>query len=264
MIAALLVCVEWGIQESQLRAPLLVVGAVAEVVCAVAFSRHLFKQLRLAKQERGDLLMRVQQLDNMLARIVGLELCVLYYACIARELPRAAAAHEGASSTSVRTFHHGSQDRHVLVIIGVATVMESIPLHFLLHAYYPRLSWVVLALSAYGLLWTVSAYRALKLRPLLVDPERVLLRLSLVFSAAVRRSEIISIVPCATSVLQPDATRLTLTARPNVLIQLRSPARVHRSLGRSTYTTRIALAVEQPEELIHGLTPRRLTERAES
>jgi len=241
-------------QESQLRVPLYVLGAVAEVGCVAAFSLHLIKQRSQPRRERGDLLLHVQTLENPVARFVGLELCVLYYACIAPRRSHSGATHDEAAPTAVRTFYHGSQARQTLAMIGVASVMEAIPLHFLLSAYTPRLSWVVLALSAYGLLWVVGAYRALRLRPLLVYPEHVLLRLSLLSSADVKRSELLSIEPCATSALEPGVTRMTLASRPNLLIQLRSPVRVYGFLGRSTYTTRIAIAVEQPEQLIHALT----------
>jgi hypothetical protein len=103
------------------------------------------------------------------------------------------------------------------------------------------------------LLWLLAAYHAFRARPVLVYPDRVLVRVSLFFSARVPRAAISSVEPCQPRGRAPGVARLTFGARPNVVLTLNEAVQIHGLLGRKKAATRIALHVDDPTAFVRAL-----------
>jgi hypothetical protein len=223
----------------RLRLPLLAAGAALELGVLAMF----VQASRRALQGGGDLVWRAQRARQPLVRMLGLELCVLHYALIApfrRALPPADA----------KVFRNAAAPRQLLVALALISLLEAVGLHVVVYAYTPRLAWAVLALSVYGLLWLIAAHQALGARPVLVHRDRIELRMSLLYSASIPCAAVSGIGPCETHGREPGVVRLSLGARPNVLLQTSQPIAIHGPLGRIQHATRIAFYVEEPGAMI--------------
>jgi hypothetical protein len=169
---------------------------------------------------------------------------MLHYALVA---PFRRAARQPASA---RVFPNAAAPRQLLLSLALLSVLESVGLHLLVHAYSPRLAWALLALSMYGLLWLIAAHQAFGARPVLVHRDRLELRVSLLYSAQVPRAAIRGIAPCLTRGREPGVVRLTLGAPANVLLETGEPIALHGPLGHVRHATRIALYLEDPQAFV--------------
>lgn len=229
-------------RSPQLQVPLMAAGVALELGVLTAF----VQRSRSALRAEGDPVWRAQQAREPLLRALGLELCVLHYALITpfRRARQPVTAH---------VFANAAAPRQLLSALALISVLESVGLHLLVHAYSPRVAWVLLALSIYGLLWLIGAHQALGARPVLVYPDRLELRVSLLYSAHVPRAAMSGIAPCLTPAREPGVVRLTLGARPNVLLETREPIAVHGPLGHVRRATKIAIYLEDPRAFIDHL-----------
>ena len=224
-------------RRHELQRPLQLWSGALELCALGLFARRC---AALTQDTGGDLVWHAQRVREPLVRAIGLELCVLYYACVApfRHPARPAHAH---------VVENGRAPRQLLAVLALLSVLESAGVHLLLHAYSPRIAYLVLALSLYGLAWLVALYQAFRARPLLVLPDRVLVRVSLLFSAELPRAAIERAEPCSGPA--PGAARMTVGAPANLLLVLREPVAIHGPLGRVRHASRLALYVDEPAVL---------------
>jgi hypothetical protein len=233
-----------------------VLTAAAELTAVALVVRRLWRQVgRAPTADSGavpeDFVSRVSALPGRFARVVGLELCVLYYACIApfRKLPQDL-LHDSAAT---QRFSNGTRPRQMLLALGLLSVLEAVPVHLLLHAHHPYVAWAALALSGYGLLWIGGTACAFRLRPVVVSPSHLWIRASLFFSAPIERSQIRSVAQHATRDAADSVLTIAPLCTPNVWLTLHAPALVTGPFGRARLAQTIALYVDQPDELIARL-----------
>ena len=231
-----------------IQLPLHLFAAAAEVVVFVALGSRIVRTLRGASRSHADLVLLAQQQAGLLARIVAFELCVLFSACIAPfKRPRAVA-------NEILVFRNQTKPQQLLLALGLISVLEAVPMHFLLHAWKPLVAWVVLGLTLYSMLWIVGACQAFSHRPILVSDEHVLLRVCFFYTVELPRSTIRRVVRYSAHESQPDVVALKVAVSPNLAIELSEPARVYGPLGRVRVATRLAVYVEAPDELARVLS----------
>jgi hypothetical protein len=100
------------------------------------------------------------------------------------------------------------------------------------------------------LLWLVAAYQAARLRPVLVTADTLLVRASLLWTAAVPRAAIASV----TDVVEAPRGRggvleAALGTAPVLLVTLSVPVEAQGLMGLRRTVTRIALHVDDPAGL---------------
>jgi hypothetical protein len=154
-----------------------------------------------------------------------------------------------AQSSPVQVFENHAPAQRMLLALGVLTVMEAVPVHFLLQAWKPAVAWSVLALTLYSLYWIAGVYRALAARPHVLSAERLLLRVGLFYTVDVDRATITRIAPYRADAPQPGVVALKFITSPNVELELSTPVQVKARFGRTQSATRLAFYAQHPERL---------------
>jgi hypothetical protein len=179
--------------------------------------------------------------DRLWVRAIALEVAMLYYALGGRgerNRPATLAAFEVDPSASA-------------IMIGLILVMavETPALHFLLAQWSPRLAWVLTSLSVYSILWVIGDLRAMRRRPVLVDDQRLLVRVGLRCHAVIDRRAIASVqAPPDRGISwhEPGRINASRPATPNVVVVLQRPTIVTGMFGIRRAVTRLGLRLSQP------------------
>ena len=170
------------------------------------------------------------------------EIGLLYYALFSwRARPTDATKH-GAFS-----YHKKNGYTTLLAGILVAMLIEMIALHTLIWLWAPGLAWVVTVLSLYGMLWLLGDWRAVCLRPILVEKDALIVRIGLRWTVQVPFVAIASVRPVEAqppSRKTPGYLKALLLGIPPYLIALNHPIVAHGLYGRRKTITMIGLAVD--------------------
>ena len=182
-----------------------------------------------------------------IARLIGIELNILYYALFCWR----AKAHVPAD-TRAFTLHKKSGQVELLYVIALASLMEVLPVHLLI-GHWSRLgAWVATGMSLYGMVWLIGLAQSIGLRPVLIGPDGLDVRYGLLFRARVARDTIEG----ARTAQASDAESAAVAPRrsePNVLIELRRAVDAEGLFGIRKPVRRIALAVDEEAEFRSAL-----------
>jgi hypothetical protein len=161
-------------------------------------------------------------------------------------------------STSERTFTQESARSLPLTGALCAVIaVETAALHLLLRLRHPWLAWTLTALSLWTIVWLIGDYRAIGARPVVLEPEALLVRLGRRFQARVPLSEIAKAeapswrdVPAKGS---PGYLKLSGPGSPNVLLTFVRPVEFTGPAGIRRSFTRVGLRLDQPAEFLRSL-----------
>jgi hypothetical protein len=229
--------------RADVRVALHLAGAAAELAVLTLFARRVRKaatELRTAG--RDDLLLQTAALTDPVLRIAGAELVVLYYALVGPFVRRPPRPNDF-------TYREESGLGGLLFALGLVTAMEGLAVHLLLHAWSARAAWVLAALSAYGLLWLLAAFQAARLRPVTLSDDCLLVRTSLLWTAAVPRDSIGSVAAISEIEREKGTLHAALGTAPVLLLTLTRPVVARGPLGLHRSVRRIALYVDEPARL---------------
>ncbi|HLJ49337.1 MAG TPA: hypothetical protein VKU01_25160 [Bryobacteraceae bacterium] len=205
---------------------------------------------RFRRMDRsGDSVTRIRAASQALfryewlSRLFASELEVLYYALFSgRARPD--------TRDGYRAFSYGEASGFgmFILIIGAGIFFESVPVHLILHRWSAVAAWIMTALDVYGLIWLVAIGRALRLRPILVGEDRVLIRVGLIWEVEFRRDQVAHCHRVAgppPNRREPGYLSAVVLNEPQWLIELKEPVTAHGLLGRRREVTRIGLAVDE-------------------
>jgi hypothetical protein len=130
----------------------------------------------------------------------------------------------------------------VFVFLGV---VETVGLHLVLGW------WWLTALSALSIAWLVADAIALRVNPIVVEHDRVVLGVGLRWHAIVPRSAIAA-VERVTEV--PDGAVDLKVVDPAVLLTLREPVTVRGMFGRTRRGERLVVSADDPGALVGALS----------
>lgn len=144
--------------------------------------------------------------------------------------------------------HRESSWSMAAVGIGLVLVVEALPIHFLLVRSHPTLAVIATATSVYGLLWLIGDAQAMRLRPMRIEPDALLVRVGLRSKALVPLDAIASVEPVKADAA-PKRGRGTLRATPigdpTLLLTLREPLVAHGPYGVPLPVARIGVAADE-------------------
>ncbi len=227
----------------------------ASVAAEVVVLSYLAHRLRLAARTVSgvgddDLLGAAAALDDRLMRVAATELAVLRYAFSrARSRP----PHAAGPPATPFSYVEASGLTGLLAGAAVLIAVEALVAHAVLHGPSPRAAWVHTALSAYGLVWLRAVHVAAVVRPVLVTPDDVLVRTSLLWTASVPRASIVRVDAGCEAPRSREVLRAALLVAPNVLLTLSHPVVARGVLGLSRSVSRIALYVDDPAGFVAAL-----------
>lgn len=125
-------------------------------------------------------------------------------------------------SQALQTFsYYQLRNSTVLIGLGLMLVIESIPVHFLLHQWQPWLAWLLTISNIYVLLWLIADYRAMQLKPIELYEDRLVIHQGLRASVTVKLEHIRSITAYEdSSSLNKEAINLSCSKVPQLTLEL--------------------------------------------
>lgn len=160
------------------------------------------------------------------------------------------------------TYHKKTSVNAVYIMIIHAIAIESIGLHYFLHSWNPIVSYILLILNIYGILFMLAELQATRLTPFLLTEEHLLLQTGFSSTMYLPLSNIKEIKhyegPEKFSTKEqkdlydarvPDL----IQEKPMFEILLHEPQEVHLIYGLKRKATRIVLNVDEPDNFYHEL-----------
>ncbi len=145
----------------------------------------------------------------------------------------------------------------VLAAIAIAGIVETVAVHALLAHWSARWAWVATGLSIYSGVWLAGDFRGLALRPTLLLPDRLRVRIGVRWQAEIPLAAIRGV--CA----GPDARghrRAAIASplgAPNLYLHLDAPVELEGLIGLRRRGDGVGIRVDEPERLRAALLARR-------
>ncbi len=178
------------------------------------------------------------------SRLLAHELTVLYYALFSW---RKSAGHSGRFSSF--TYHESSGGLLILLILVKILLLEGIAFHFLLMQWMPLAAWLLTLSNVYVLLLLIADYRAMRLSPIVLTPERLMLRYGLKLRVSLPLEQIDCIRQATAGELSKEQLKKAVappTTEPNIAIHMKHPVTVTRMFGMQESVECIHLYIDEP------------------
>jgi hypothetical protein len=134
--------------------------------------------------------------------------------------------------------------------IAFLVAVETVAVHLLLARVSPLAAWIATASSGYALLWLAGDAHALRLGGLRVEAGAVRIAVGLRWRLTIPREDLAA--ARLADAAPPGALRADVLW-PNLVLELRRPARARGPFGIERATRAIALSVDEPERFIAAL-----------
>jgi membrane protein YdbS with pleckstrin-like domain len=160
------------------------------------------------------------------------------------------------------TYHKKTSVNAVYIMIIHAIAIESIGLHYFLHSWNPIVSYILLFLNIYGILFMLAELQATRLTPFLLTESHLLLQTGFSKSIYLPLSNIKEIkhYQGPEKFSRKDQNGLLDARVPDLIqekpmfeIQLHEPQDVHLIYGLKRKVNRIVLNVDEPDVFYHEM-----------
>ena len=219
------------------------IGAVAVLVLAALLRRRGYREQTLDVPEAiHDALGKVG-LPDRAARMLATEAAIFYYALASwRQRPFVPA---GAKSFS---YHRRNAFAAILYAVFGAALVEMAAVDLIVRARHASAANVLLFVDALAAVWFLGFARAVQLRPILLERDRLLIRNGLNASVDVPRANATIAFGRVRAPARgtPGYLRAAM-GEPNALITLREPAAARRAYGKTRVVDQIGLVLDDPK-----------------
>ncbi len=192
--------------------------------------------------------------NRFIARLIATEFAVLYFAVASwGGRGRQPSAPRGALAFGI------VHSWPVIAALGFVLALETAGMHLLIARWSGVAAWVLTALNAYALLWVVGECRATALRPTLIEPDALRIRVGLRCQATIpfRLVERVDGAPWRSAATRPDGwLNFAGPGGPNVILSFREPIRVRRVYGLETSVRGLGLRLDDADRFIRELRSR--------
>lgn len=230
-------------------------GEVAVLAYSLVRLRRVRQGYQAAKVHSADFIENLhaatQPLLGRLTAAVVTEVAVLRYAVLGPWVQP-----EVLPTDHVFPTHQKSGFVALLATATGLSLVEAGAAHLIVGHWWPRVAWVLTALSAYSVLWLVAHGQAVRCRPVLLTATTLVVRVGLVWRIATLRAHLVSAVEL-TAMPAPapevlNAARPLLTP-PNLLLTFAEPQRVRGLYGLHRTVRYLAIYVDEPADLARQL-----------
>lgn len=227
-------------------------GAEVALIAALVLG---FRRARRSKAE--DPVERIREILSGLipvptaARALAGELSVLWYAFAWRAQPHAPAGSQAF------TLHQKSGFNDLILFVGLASLLEVVPVHLVVAHWSVTAAWILTGLSLYGALWAFALSRSFALRPTLVTADALLIRFGLLFSLRVPFTSLrtVSREPISGAM---DALIIPRNSEPAFYLEFTEPLAAERMLGFTKRISAIGLGADDGNALYAEIAARRI------
>ncbi len=234
-------------------AELIVVGLV------VVKARQVARRMRTAgPADPGTLFERMREAarevlgTNLLSDVLAFEIAICHHAFAGwRARP--------VSSPETFTYHRRAAYGAMMAALLLVMVPETIGLHLLLQRWNGTVAWVLTALSVYGVFWLLGLYQAVRLRPIRIEEDRLLIRIGLKWRVEVPFDDVAAAEILRGGTALPkrkDLLRAVVLGDARYLLTLARPAVAEGPYGIRRKVTQIAFTVDEPQRFEAALRGR--------
>jgi len=151
------------------------------------------------------------------------------------------------------TYHKKTSNLALNIMLIHAIALESLGFHFFLHAWSPIISYIIIFLNVYGILFLLAEIQAIRLSPIVFLDEKLHIQIGLTKRMVIPMDMVESFGPLR----QPSANIKTIfdgtlndfvKEQPNVEIILKEPLEARLLYGFTKSVTKIHLRVDEPNE----------------
>lgn len=158
------------------------------------------------------------------------------------------APHAPAGSAAF-TLHRRSGAGAVLAALALAGAGEALGAHFLVAHWSAGWAWALTAFSAYSGLWLLGDFRALVLRPVLVDDRVLRVRVGLRWRAEIPLAEIVRACPGPDPARHRGCAVASPIGPPNLYLHLARAVELEGPMGLRRRSDCVGLRVDDPGAL---------------
>ena len=176
-------------------------------------------------------------------RAVSGELSVLYYGLAWSAKPH---VEEGSAAF---TLHVRSGIQDIFLFVGLASLLEIVPVHLVLAHWSTTAAWAATGLSLYGAFWAVAMSRAFALRPTLISEREIRLRFGLLAELRIPVEAIASV----RAAIPADAAVFPRRTAPKLFVRFTRPLELEKLMGLRSLVTGIAVSADQGAAFEHAL-----------
>ena len=232
-------------------AELIVVGLV------VVKARQVARRMRSAgPPDPGTLFERMREAArevlgaNLLADMLAFEIAICHCALAGwRARP--------VSSPLTFTYHRRVAYGAIMAALLLVLVAETIGLHLLLQRWSPAVAWVLTALSIYSAFWLLGLYQAVRLRPIRIEEDRLLIRIGLKWRVEVPFADVAAFEILRPGTVLPtrkDLLRAVVLGEARYLLRLARPLIAEGPYGIRKQVEQIAFTVDEPQRFEAALS----------
>lgn len=147
----------------------------------------------------------------------------------------------------------------MLITFVVLQLIELSVVHLLLMLWNPTVAWVLLALSVWGVIWTVALIKSFRIYPVLLSDNSVQVRSGMIYDFDVPIAEIAEHECGFTSdeLNAKSVLNLAILSAPNVSLRFASPITIPTFFGGTRELTGVALRLDDSAAFIAALGDRR-------
>jgi hypothetical protein len=164
------------------------------------------------------------------------------------------------SSPEAFTYHRRVAYGAVMGALLLVLTGETIGLHFLIQQWSPAAAWVLTALSIYSAFWLLGLYQAVRLRPIRVEEDGLLIRVGLRCQVRVPYQDIADFQVLKPGTVLPrrkGLLRAVVLGEMRYLIRLARPLTAEGPYGIRKSVEEIAFTVDEPQRFEAVLEERR-------
>ena len=224
-------------------------GAAAEVFLVIYVVRKaLGFRRRIKEQGLQDPVVAIRRAfrdvlgDNRVVLFAAAEAAILYLALFSwRRQPEAR-----AEGTRAYSYHRNSGWASMLMVLGFFMLFELFFVHIFLSRWTPVAAWIASGLGIYGFLWLLGDYRAMCLRPVVLEPRVLTVRIGLRWEMQIPLQAIERVwIPSVLDKPPPGYLNAAVLKNPSVMIGLKEKATATGLFGmRRRYQT-LGLSIDE-------------------
>jgi hypothetical protein len=154
------------------------------------------------------------------------------------------------SSPATFTYHRRAAYGAIVAAVLLVLAAETIGLHLLLQRWSPAAAWVLTVLSLYSGFWLIGLYQAVRLRPIRIEEDRLLIRIGLKWRIEVPFADVAGFEILRPGTVLPkrkDLLRAVVLGESRYLLRLARPLTAEGPYGIRKQVGQIAFTVDEPQ-----------------
>lgn len=222
-----------------------------------------FRHLRAAyRQERLHHIFAADAVEASLGRVLGLPtvaaLLITELSLLTNFFTGWFRRFQPAPGQMAFSYHRRNAYGLMMAAICLLLVVETSLVHLIVRHWSNTAAWILTLASAYTLVWVIGDYHAIRLRPIVLEAERLHLRAGQRWRLSIPYNLIGDIRrPAMADVKRADYVNFAIAGEPALLLELAAPVEAVGLLGRRKQARYIGLTVDDPKAFQTALAERR-------